>query len=103
MQVILLAEAVDSTMGGVHKELNTRLITEDLTFQLVHTGGPTAVTITIYGSVDGNNFEPMAVHDAIADGNMFHIIGKNVRYVSAAATTLSGGTGPTVTLELDYE
>jgi len=102
MQVTLLNAAANTVTGATHSKLNTSLITEDLTVQLILTGVPTAVTITIYGSLDGINFDALAIHDAIANGNMFHISGKDVRYIYATATTVTGGTNPTVTANLAY-
>jgi len=103
MKVQLLNAVTDATPGSTHSKVNNKLIKGDITFTLILTGAPTTVTITVYGATDNTSFSPIAIHDAIAEGNLFHISGKSVRDIYAVASTLSGGTTPTATLFLDYE
>ena len=74
---------------------------ELVTFQAIITGAPTQVNIDIEGSIDGGaNYETLLSHDITAEGNMFHLSGKPVTHIQADLKTLTGGTSPTVTLEM---
>lgn len=90
-----LLDAVTGT--GIGKILRVNF-GEDITVQVVLTGAPTAALISLEGTIDGINYESLANHDIIADGNMFHIVGKGVALIRPNLTSLSGGTDPTVTL-----
>jgi hypothetical protein len=66
----------------------------------------TAVTVDLEGSLDNTTWFQLATHpfsagDISAEGAMFHVIDKPVKYVRANLTALSGGTDPTVTVKYE--
>ena len=74
------------------------------TYQINTTGGPSAVTVAVEGSLDGNSWFELAAHtmtasELSAEAAMFHIKDRPVPYTRTNLTTLSGGTAPTVTVQ----
>ena len=69
------------------------------TWVTVVTGGPSATSITLQGSIDGTNW---AVLDTTTTttAEMRHIIYKPVLWIKANVGTLTSGTSPTVTVTL---
>jgi len=66
----------------------------------------TAVTVDLEGSLDDSNWFQLAQHafsagDITAEGALFHVQDKPVRYVRANLITLTGGTAPTVTVKYE--
>lgn len=66
------------------------------TMQTTVTGAPTAVSITLQGSLDGTNWFTLATSTSTT-GDLQHVVDKPVRFVRANLGTLTGGTAPTVT------
>lgn len=101
MSALKLLNAVTSTGASLAKEF-TRLIKHH-TVQVNITGAPTAVTVTLEGSLDGVNFRTIATHalsagDLTATTGMFFDIDKPVLFVKVNLTVFTGGTAPTVTV-----
>jgi len=70
--------------------------------QVTITGAPTAVTVDLEGSLDGNTWASLASHimtaaELTAAAALFHVIDKPVRRVRTNLTVLTAGTSPTVT------
>lgn len=77
---------------------------ESHTMQATITGAPTAVTVDLQGSVDGDVWFQLDTHafsagELTATGAMWHIVNKVVKYVRANLATLTAGTSPTVTVK----
>ena len=73
------------------------------TYQVNITGAPTAVTISIEGSLDGVLWTELSekifsAGELTATTAMFQIVDKPVTYLRANLTVLTGGTAPTVTV-----
>jgi len=72
-------------------------------FQVATLGSPTAVTISILGTIDGTNYSCLLQHelsaDEITDGlAMFHLINKPVPRIKASVDVLTGGVSPEVSV-----
>jgi len=67
--------------------------------QVVHTGSPSTVTLTLEGSLDGVNWFTLATWSSgsLSSGAIVWAADKPVSQVRANLGTLSGGTSPTVT------
>lgn len=65
----------------------------------VLTGSPSSYSVSVYGSLDGANWYSFG---SISSGNpgTLHVTSKVARYVRADVTALSGGTSPTVTVDI---
>ena len=101
-----LLNAATSTGAGSSQRLS--LIPSDHTIQATMGGTvvATAVTVDLEGSIDDVTFFQLARHafsagEITAEGAMFHVIDKPVRYVRANLITLTGGTAPTVTVKYE--
>jgi len=75
----------------------------DHTFQVVHTGSPTAITINIEASIDGNNYTCIASHvvtiSELSNGTaLFHANNKPIGKLRVNIFRLDGGTSPTVSV-----
>jgi hypothetical protein len=64
--------------------------------QVAITGGPSAVTVRLQGSIDGTGWADIGSYSATSDGTTF-IVDKPVRYARLNLSTLTGGSSPTVT------
>jgi len=91
-----------ATATGVGRAaISPHLDTEVKAFSLVITGAPTQVTLGIEGSLDnGVTFNELLEHDATAEGSLFHLSGKPMTHYRANLKTLTGGTAPTVTVNM---
>lgn len=67
------------------------------TVQTVVTGAPTAVSLTLQGSLDGTNWTTLATSTSTT-GDQQYAVDKPQRYIRANLGTLTGGTAPTVTV-----
>ena len=95
-----LLTAATSTGAGPAKDFSKLIDKHSL--QVTTTGDPTAVTVTLEGSLDGTNFFTIGTHafvaaDITADGAMFFDADKPCLHVRANLTVLTAGTAPTVT------
>ena len=98
--ITMLDAAVATGAGGAHSQ--QRLIS-DSSYTVNITGAPSAVTVDIEGSFDGETFFQIAQHamtagELTATKAMFHIAGKPVMFIRVNLTTLTAGTSPTVTV-----
>jgi len=101
MAAINLLNAVTSTGAGTIRK-SPRLVHHHV-FQADITGGPSAVTFTLEGSLDGATFDTISTH-AFSAGQLTNTMGifidvdKPLMYFRANLTVLTGGTAPTVTV-----
>ena len=96
----VLLNAATATGVGTAKDFS-RLIDKHA-LQVTTTGDPTAVTVTLEGSLDGTNFFTVGTHafvaaDITADGAMFFDVDSPCLHVRVNLTVLTAGTAPTVT------
>lgn len=65
----------------------------------VLTGSPSSYSVSVYASLDATNWYALGT---ISSGNpgTLHVTGKVARYVRADVTALSGGTSPTVIVDI---
>ena len=101
MANLVLLNAVTSTGASLSKEFS-RLVNQHV-LQATITGGPSAVTVTLEGSIDGTTFITIGTHaftagELTATKAMFFDIDKPLLFVKANLTVLTGGTAPTVTV-----
>ena len=101
MAALKLLDAVTSTGASTAKAF-TRLINHHAV-QVDITGAPTAVTVTLEGSLDGATFRTIATHalsagDLTATTGLFFDIDMPVLFVKVNLTVLTAGTAPTVTV-----
>lgn len=67
-------------------------------FQLDVANAPAAV-VTVYGSLDGNNYYTLGALQASGTYGLFAIVDKKVRYITAAVTAYAGnGTTDTISV-----
>ena len=97
---VKLLDAVTST--GVSASFRINALVKSHTVQSTITGAPTAVTVDLEGSVDNVSFfqlasDPYQPGDLTAQGAMFHVADKPVKFIRVNLTALTGGTSPTVT------
>ena len=97
---VKLANAATAT--GVSTSWAVRMKPRNHSVQITITGAPTAVTVDLEGSLDGNTWVSLASHvmsagELTAAAALFHVVDKAVRYVRINILTLTGGTAPTVT------
>lgn len=98
--VTTLLNAVTSTGVGPAKGLS-RLIDKHV-LQVDITGGPSAVTVILEGSIDGNDFGIISTHafsaaDLTNTTAIFFDLDSPLLHIRLNLTVLSGGTAPTVT------
>ena len=72
-------------------------------FQISTLGSPTAVTISILGTIDGLNYNCLLQHTLTAEeltngSALIHLINKPVPLIKARIDVLSGGVSPTVSV-----
>lgn len=89
-----------ATATGLGDDLHFGLPKTKHSLQVIHTGTPTAVKVTLLGSNDGTNYTIIGTWDS-ADGHvstdMIFVDGAPVTHVKANLVTLTAGTDPTVT------
>lgn len=75
-----------------------------MTFQVTSTGAPTQVTADIEASIKGGPWESILTHDVTADGGMFNVTEGSTAATRLRAnlTVLTGGTAPTVTIDMSH-
>ena len=100
MDNLVLLNAVTSTGASLAKEFS-RLVNSHV-LQVTITGGPSAVTVTLEGSLDNTTFVTIGTHvfsagELTATKAMFFDIDKPLLAVKANLTVLTGGSTPTVT------
>jgi len=83
--------------AGATEALTSPLST--FTMQTVVTGAPTAVSVTLEGSLDGSNWTTIATSTSTT-GDQQYAVDKPQTYVRANLGTLTGGTSPVVTVYL---
>jgi hypothetical protein len=75
----------------------------NLSMQTILTGSPTGGTVTLYGSLDGTNFDTTSTGLAQftigtdASGAIKFVVDKPVMAVKVTLASLAGGTAPTIT------
>ena len=72
-------------------------------FQIVTNGSPTALTVSILGTIDGVNYSCVLEHEftaaEITEGSaLVHLINKAVAQVKVSIDVLTGGVSPTVSV-----
>ena len=99
--MIKLLDGADATGAGA--AVIFRKVPSDFTLQVSTTGSPTSVVLDIEGSIDdGATWVQLAQHTVASNPDMFHISGKPVNRIRCNLTTLTGGTAPTVTVDMDF-
>ncbi len=74
------------------------------TYQVLTAGDPTAVTVTVFGTLgQSGEWDELARHNftevELGKGHaMFHVANRRLNQYKVEITTLSGGTSPTVTV-----
>lgn len=73
------------------------------TFQANTNGSPTAVTLSIHGSVDGSKFKCLLQHEFLAQeieagAALFHLINKPLPVIKVSIDKLEGGISPQVSV-----
>ncbi len=87
--------AVTATGAGTVVDLG--VVRSAHTLQTSVTGGPSAVTVNLEGSLSASGPWVTLVASTSTTGDVQTASGKAVRYVRANLATLTGGTAPTVT------
>lgn len=90
-----------ATSTGAGSEL-TSDVRPSATVQISITGAPSAVTVTLEGSIDGHNWDIVDTHimsagELTALGAIYGVADTPLKYRRLNLTTLTGGTAPTVT------
>ena len=104
MAAIKFLDAATATGESTIKLFNNLI--NNHTIQADITGAPTAVTVTIEGSLDGVTFDTIGTL-AFSAGQLTnttgvgHAVDTPVNYVRVNLTVLTGGTAPTVTVLYD--
>lgn len=96
--MITLLDAVTAT--GVGGRASRQSVITDSTYTVTVTGAPSSVIVDIEGSADGISFSQFAQHTVSGATDIFHIAGKPANFLRGNLTTLTGGTTPTVTVEV---
>jgi hypothetical protein len=71
--------------------------------QVEFAGSPTALTVSIEGSITSNSFQDLATHvltaaELAAGTAIFHILNKSLPVIRANIITLTGGVSPEVSV-----
>lgn len=94
-RVITLLNAATSTGAGTAADLD--FVRGTFTMATVVTGAPSAVSVTLQGSLDGVTFQTLATSTSTTGDQQWQV-DKPQRYLRANLATLTGGTSPTVTV-----
>lgn len=103
--MILLVK--DATTIGISEAITTTTDKDtghsDHSFQVVLNGSPTAVTLELEGSIDGDNFDVLFEHnltdkDISIGTSLFHLTNKPIPKIRVKITKLDGGVSPEVTV-----
>jgi len=97
--------AIDATSTGAVANGNSPKLYSlgNYTVQVNVTGAPTAIELTLEGSLDGRTYFSLQDYvftaiDISAQAAMFHLVNKPVTHRRVNITTLTGGTAPTVSV-----
>lgn len=98
----LLLNAADATGAGGAVLASPQ--NSNHTYQITITGTPTAVTVALEGSLDGDTWAAIDTHvmsagELSAAAALVFVTASPVQAVRANLTTLTGGTSPTVTVK----
>lgn len=90
------------TATGVSSSLNFRAGVRDHAIQATTTGAPTAVTVVLEGSLDGETYFTLDSHafsagEITAQAAYWNVSSQLTHFVRLNLSTLTGGTSPTVT------
>jgi len=101
MGSLVFLSAVTSTGASGAKEF--RRLVDSHALQVTITGAPSAVTVTLEGSLDGTTFSTIGTHamsagELTATKAMYFDVDMPVLWVKANLTVLTGGSSPTVTV-----
>ena len=105
MSILLGATLLNAaTATGLSTVLEHSTPVRNHALQVTITGAPSAVTVTLFGSLDNLTFVSLGVHafsagELTATKAMFFDVDKPVPYIKAELTTLTAGTAPTVTVK----
>jgi methyl coenzyme M reductase beta subunit len=66
-------------------------------WDIIITGGPSAVTVNLEGSDDGTNWFTVDTSTSTSSA-LRHVVDKPVRFLRANLATLTGGSSPTVSV-----
>lgn len=105
MSAITSLDAATSTGASSIKQLP--FLVNNHTIQVDITGGPSAVTVTLEGSLDGAEpfftlgTKAFSAGELTATAAMLHVVDKPVNYVRTNLTVLTGGSSPTITVLYD--
>ena len=69
------------------------------TWEVVVTGGPSTVSVTLQGSLNNSTWYTLDT-STTTTSEMRHVVNKKVRFVRANVATLTGGTSPTITVRI---
>lgn len=72
---------------------------QNFTWQTVTTGGPSGVSVTLEGSLDGTNWVTLDTSTSTG-GEIRGVSGKPVTFLRANVGTLTGGIAPTVSVTI---
>lgn len=89
--------AVTTTGAGTSAALTVAASTH--TYHVIVTGSPTSVNVDLEGSIDGVTWFVLD-SSTTTTSEMRHVVNKLVENIRANLTTLTGGTSPTVTVEI---
>ncbi len=101
MGSLVFLNAVTGTGASGAKEF--RRLIDRHALQVTITGAPSAVTVTLEGSLDGTTFSTIGTHamsagELTATKAMYFDVDMPVLWVKANLTVLTAGTAPTVTV-----
>lgn len=102
MSASILYNAINSSGTPSNAIGNPERVIESHVVQATFTGSPTAVKLTLQGSLDASSWFNLAEHQATAGeitagALMYHVVYKPVIYVRLLLEEMTGGTGPTLT------
>lgn len=95
--VFTSCSAVTSTGACTSGQVSN--ISSRITFTVVVTGAPSAVTLNIEGSIDNTSWFILDT-STTTTSEMRHIANKGIHYLRGNLATLTGGSTPTVTVKL---
>lgn len=66
-------------------------------FQIVSTGSPTSITISVHGSIDGLNFTNLLTH-TLGQNDIIHLVNKATPKIKVSIDDITGGVSPEVSV-----
>jgi len=97
LSIFTSCSAVTSTGACTSGQVSN--IASRITYTIVVTGAPSAVTMNLEGSIDNTSWFTLDTMTSTTS-DMRHIANKGVHYVRGNLATLTGGTTPTVTVKI---